>query len=203
MGSSLGATGLPLAPLSSLGHLLAPGPPGSIGPEGVPIPKAAQLAPADAPFPGSTVDGIKCQGSEQVLYHIHAHLTIYVDGKPRAVPYGIGIGPPIKVQPTAQGGFVVGGTCFAWLHTHARDGIVHIESPVPRVYTLGEFFDVWKQPLSRRQVGPAHGRVTALYDGKVYTGNPRGIPLLPHAQIQLEVGRPLVGQQTIARWYGL
>ena len=29
-----------------------------------------------------------------------------------------------------------------WLHTHAADGIVHIESPVDRTYTLGNFFDV-------------------------------------------------------------
>jgi hypothetical protein len=203
VGGALGASGLPLAPISSLGHVRAPGPPGPFGPEGVPIPKAPQLAPAAAPEFGSAVDGIKCQRSEQVLYHIHAHLTIYVDGTPRQIPYGVGIGPPREVQPTPQGGFVVGGSCFTWLHTHARDGIIHIESPVPRVYTLGEFFDVWKQPLTRQRVGPARGRVTALYDGKVFTGNPRDIPLLPHAQIQLEVGKPLVGQQTISTWNGL
>jgi hypothetical protein len=48
------------------------------------------------------------------------------------------------------------------------------------------------QQLNRNQVGPAHGRVTALFNGQVFTGSPRKIPLLAHAQIQLEVGRPLV-----------
>jgi hypothetical protein len=202
-GSAVGASGVPLAPISSLGRLAAPGPAGRIGPEGVPIPKAPPLAPAAAPELGTSVDGIKCQTREQVLYHIHAHLTVFVDGKQRLIPYGIGIGLPRVVQPTPLGGFVVAGSCFAWLHTHARDGIIHIESPVPRIYTLGEFFDIWQQPLTRTQVGPARGRVTALYDGKVYTGDPRSIPLLPHAQIQLEVGRPLVRQQTISVWNGL
>jgi hypothetical protein len=30
--------------------------------------------------------------------------------------------------------------------------------------------------------------VVALYDGKVYRGNPRDIPLTAHAQIQLDIG---------------
>jgi hypothetical protein len=58
--------------------------------------------------------------------------------------------------------FIAAGSCFAWLHTHSADGIIHTESPVTRTFTLGEFFDVWGQPLSSRQVGPAHRPVTAL-----------------------------------------
>ena len=149
------------------------------------------------------MDGIQCQRSEQVLFHIHARLTVYVDGKARQVPYGIGIAPPRQVQGTPQGAFVVGGSCFAWLHTHAADGIVHIESPVQRTFTLGNFFDIWKQPLMRDRVGPATGHVTALFDGKVWTGSPRAIPLEAHAQIQLEVGRPLVAPVEIRSWNGL
>jgi hypothetical protein len=34
--------------------------------------------------------------------------------------------------------------------------------------------------------------LTALLNGRVYRANPRDIPLTAHAQIQLEVGRPLV-----------
>jgi hypothetical protein len=90
-----------------------------------------------------------------------------------------------------------------WLHTHAGDGIIHIESPVQRTYTLGEFFDIWGQPLTRRRVGPARGAVTALFDGHVFTGNPRAVPLLSHSQIELEVGRPLVAPDEIAFPRGL
>ena len=191
-----------LAPLSTLGPLVAPRPLGPAGPEGPPIEPGSPLAPAAAPSPGETVDGIQCQPSEQVLFHIHARLTIYVKGQPKKVPYGIGIAHP-ETQETPAGPFVVAGTCFAWLHTHAADGIIHIESPVQRTYTLGNFFDIWKQPLGPTRVGPTKGRVVALVDGKVWKGNPRAIPLDAHTQIQLDVGRPLVGPTSISNWNGL
>jgi hypothetical protein len=175
----------------------------SLGPEGVPIPQAPSLARARFLTPGMQIDGIACQGSEQVLFHIHAHLTIFVRGAARQVPAGIGIAPPRQVAATPQGAFVTAGSCFMWLHTHSADGIIHTESPVDRTYTLGNFFDIWGQPLIRDQVGPAHGRVTALVNGRRFTGNPRAIPLLAHAQIQLEVGRPLVAPEAITFPNGL
>ena len=175
----------------------------SPGPEGPPIEKGPDLAPAGAPAPGRSTDGMRCQGSEQVLFHIHARLTIFVDGRSRKVPYGIGIAAPQRVAITPRGAFVVGGACFACLHTHAADGIVHIESPVKRTFTLGNFFDVWKQPLSGTRVGHAKGTVTAFVDGKAWHGSPRSIPLNAHARIQLEVGRPLVEPVHISNWYGL
>jgi hypothetical protein len=85
-----------------------------------------------------------------------------------------------------------------WLHTHSADGIIHTESPIKRTYTLGDFFDIWGQPLGRHRVGPARGVVTVVFDGKLFTGNPRQVPLLPHAQIQLEVGKPLIAPERIA-----
>ena len=98
---------------------------------------------------------------------------------------------------------MAGAPCFMWLHTHAADGIIHTESPVERTYTLGEFFDIWGQPLDRNQAGPVRGRVTALFNGHVFTGSPREIPLLAHAQIQLEVRRPLVVPERITFPQGL
>jgi hypothetical protein len=121
-------------------------------------------------------------------------------GSPRQVPAGIGI-PGAQAQNTAQCPFIVSGNCFYWLHTHAADGIIHIESPVHRVYTLGDFFDEWGLPLGPGQVGPARGHVTAIYNRRLYQGNPRDIPLTAHAQIQLEVGTPLVAPVSIT-WPG-
>jgi hypothetical protein len=130
------------------------------------------------------------------LFHIHAHLTVFVNGASRGIPYGVGI-PGAQLTATPAGPYVAAGSCFYWLHTHAADGIIHIESPVQRTYTLGNFFDVWGQKLTRTQVGPVSGAVTALYNGQVFQGNPREIPLTKHAQIQLEVGRPLVAPVAI------
>ena len=197
-----GTPRLKLTSLSTLGALKPAPAPGPLGPEGVPIPRAAPLTGTATKATGQRVDGIGCQGSEQVLFHIHAHLTIFVNGSPRQVPAGIGI-PGAHAQNTPQGPFIVSGKCFYWLHTHAADGIIHIESPVQRTYMLGDFFDEWGQPLGPDQVGPVKGHVTAIYNGQAYQGNPRDIPLTKHAQIQLEVGTPLVAPEKITWPSGL
>ena len=142
---------------SRLAEHPGPAPAGAVAP-GRPGPRACRSpAPLRWPAPataatGQHVDGISCQTTEQTVFHIHAHLTIFVNGPARQVPAGIGI-PGARAQNTAQGPFINSGTCFYWLHTHAADGIIHIESPGHRVYTLGDFFDEWGQPL-----GPAAGR---------------------------------------------
>jgi hypothetical protein len=196
-GRSASSTSLRLAPISSLPPLSTPPEPGQLGPEDVPVPAARPLARANAPAPGEKVDGISAAPLEQLAFHIHAHLTVFVDGAPRRIPYGVGIAPPLEVEPTVRGPFALGGTAFFWLHTHASDGIIHIESPIVRTYTLGNFFDIWNEPLGPEQVGPATGHVTAFFNGRHYLGNPRDIPLLAHAQIQLDVGRPLVAPESI------
>jgi hypothetical protein len=183
-------------PLTTLGTLTAAPAAGALGPENVPIPSAPMLAPTSAATTGQTIDGISCQTSEQTVFHIHTHLTIFVNGQQRQVPAAIGI-PGAVAQQTSAGPFVDSGTCFYWLHTHAADGIIHIESPVERTYTLGDFFDEWGQPLGPDQAGPAKGKVTAIVNGKVFKGNPRDVPLGSHENLQLDVGTPLVAPETI------
>jgi hypothetical protein len=191
-----GTPQLKLASLASLGTFRPAGTPRPAGPEGVPIPDAPPLAGITTTTSGQAIDGTQCQSNEQTLFHIHAHLAIFVNGSPRQVPAGIGI-PGAQAQNSAQGPFVSSGTCFYWLHTHAADGIIHIESPVQRTYTLGDFFDEWGQRLGPHQVGPATGRIAAIYNGQRYEGNPRDIPLNAHAQIQLEVGTPLIAPEPV------
>jgi hypothetical protein len=199
-GSSGG--GLSLAPLSTLGTLSPAPAAGPAGPEGVPVPAGPALASTATVATGQPVDGISCQTSEQTLFHIHAHLTVFVNGSARQIPAAVGI-PGAQATNTPNGPFIETGTCFYWLHTHAADGIIHIESPVQRTFTLGNFFNIWGQPLGPDQVGPAKGHVVAIYNGQVYQGNPRDIPLNAHAQIQLQVGTPLVQPEQITFPNGL
>ena len=126
---------------------------------------------------GHTIDGIQCLGVEQLRFHQHAHLAVFVDGEQRTVPESIGI--------------VSGGTCLYWMHSHTPDGVVHIESPEIRTFTLGNYFDIWGQPLGPNRVGPAKGTVTAYVNGTPYTGNPRDIQLGEHVTVQLDVGKPV------------
>lgn len=123
---------------------------------------------------GQTVDGVQCQAQEQLVYHIHAHLAIFDNGQPVAVPMNIGI--------------PASGACIYWLHTHDDTGVIHVESPTQRTYTLGELFDIWGQPLTASSVAGSSGTVIAYVDGQRYGGDPRQIPLQPHAVIQLDVG---------------
>jgi hypothetical protein len=161
---------------------------GQIGFENVPIEPGPPLAPNTTQT--GVVDGISCGATEQLAYHIHAHLMVFVDGQPRSLTGGIGI-PGSVVQPTTKGPAAFGGQCIYWLHTHAPDGVIHIESPTPRIYTLGDFFNEWHQPLTSDDVAGARGKVSAFVNGRPWTRSPRAIPLDPHAVIQLDVGTPL------------
>jgi hypothetical protein len=134
------------------------------------------------------VNGISCDTLEGTIVHIHMHLAIFVNGQEQPVPYGIGIGQPWQVSDSDEGPFVEDGSCFYWIHTHTGDGIVHIESPMRRRFTLGDFFAIWQMPLSANQVGPAQGTVTLYVNGQKSNANPADVPLLPHERIQLDVG---------------
>ncbi len=183
-------------------------PAGTPGPETVPVPSGPKLASLLNAATGQTVDGIQCQTNEQLVLHVHTHLTIFVNGQARVIPYGIGI-PGFQAQQAQGGPFVSTGSCFYWLHVHANDGIIHIESPsTSDSFTLGQFFNEWGIPLSKTQVGSATGDVTVFFTSpgqspKLYTGDPNDLPLGDHYQIQLDVGTPIVAPVQITNWGGL
>jgi hypothetical protein len=165
---------------------------GALGPEGIAIEPGTVLASASSAASGQTVDGIKCENTEQVAYHIHAHLAVFVNGQSRPIPLGIGV-----VTPQVSQGFAQASKCYYWLHTHVQDGVIHIESPTKAKYTLQNFFDEWHQPLSTSQVAGSKGPVTAYLNGTKVTGDPGSIQLTSHAIIQLDVGTPVVPPRTV------
>lgn len=180
--------GVTAAVMTRGGGNAAAGGTGKLGPEGMALETGKPLASTDAQASGQTVDGIKCDTSEQVAYHIHTHLAVYVNGALRPIPYGVGAVKP-TVQQTKQGPFASGTHCLYWLHTHVQDGVIHVESPTTKQYTLGQFFDIWRQPLAGSQVASAKGKVTAYVNGKAYHGDLRAIPLRSREDIQLDVGK--------------
>jgi hypothetical protein len=147
-------------------------------------------AAAEAPS-GPPVDGIRCDQMESSVFHIHAHVAIFARGKPVAIPADVG-------RP------VVGG-CLYWLHTHTADGLVHVESPVFRTFTLGQLFDVWGQPLSATNVAGtkvSKGQLRVYVDGNVRKGDPRAIELAQHTDIVVEAGPPYHAPTPFADWNG-
>lgn len=165
-------------------------------PEGVPLQKVPDLASPDSTVSGRPVDGITCRPTmlQSEKYHVHAHVAIYVDGVQERIPAGAGIVAPRTAEPAPGGVFMDNstGSCLYWLHVHANDGIIHVEAPRQEPFTLGQFFDIWGQPLGPDQVGPARGPVVAFFNGQRFGGNPRDIPLASQAVIQLDVGTPVV-----------
>ena len=169
---------------------------GPKGPEGVALQQVPDLASADTTASGPTVDGIGCSNEEQqpVKYHIHDLVTVFVQGTQERIPAGAGIPAPRLTERFPTGIFYDNrlNGCLYWLHTHTADGVLHIEAPYKATFTLGQFFAVWRQPLGPGRVGPARGTVVAFENGTRFAGDPRDIPLLPHAVIQLDVGTPVV-----------
>ena len=173
-----------------------------VGSEGVVVYNVPDLARAASTRPGQIVDGVGCQtqANETVKYHIHIHVALYVDGRMMRLPGGIGITQPPLVEKYPSGKFYDVGLydCLYWLHTHVADGIIHVEAPAKQSFTLGQFFDVWNQPLGPSRVGPARGAVTVYENGRSLAGNPRNTPLLPGGAIQIDVGTPAVGYRPVS-----
>jgi hypothetical protein len=82
---------------------------------------------------GRAVDGIEALDREMLKTHFHAHLALFYRGGQIAVPYGIGIVQPFQ----AERGFIGRGSAIYWVRTHDATGIIHVESPDERTYTLG------------------------------------------------------------------
>jgi hypothetical protein len=160
-----------------------------IGFEAVPLEQGPDLGSASTTQP-TAVDGIQCKPSEQLVYHIHSHLAVFDNGRIFALPGGIGI-PGSRNEQSRYGPVAVGGQCYFWLHTHAADGVIHIESPLRSIFTLGDFFDVWRQPLTADRIASLRGKVSAFVNGKPWRKSVRAIPLLHHADIQLQIGEPI------------
>lgn len=152
-------------------------------------------APARAQGLGALpIDGIKCEGMEGAVVHIHQHLQLFDKGRALEVPANIGI-------PT-------GMNCLYWLHTHTNDGLVHEESPVRKIFTLGQFFDIWGQELSWWAAGPvraAHGKKLIIQvNGKSFKGkDPRTIPLHNHDEIVIQSGPPYARVIKKIKWGNL
>ena len=171
-----------------------------IGPDGFPIETGPFLAASTTTRLGAIIRGIQCEPLAQLAYTTYAHLQVYVDGRSRALPGGIGMVDQ-NPQTTSRGLFYGTSVCMYWLHTRAADGLIEAQAPVPRHFTLGDLFAVWNQPLSSDRVARARGRVSATVNGRRWHGDPAAIPLTPHAAIQLAVGRPVPQPQPV-NWVG-
>jgi hypothetical protein len=125
--------------------------------------------------------GLNLLPNETLDRHDHAHLDIIVDGKPVALPAYIGI----------EGG--ANSTGISSLHTHDDSGVIHIESPAGKRFTLGQVFDEWNVFLSPTEIGSlkngTDGKTLTYYlNGKKLTTDPNNLELLKHEEIAVVYG---------------
>src|SRR5262245_2111519 len=134
---------------------------------------------------GQTVAGLSC-GLMDETYHVHTHLSIFLNGDMLRVPSDIGIVPATSTR----------AGCTYATHTHDATGKIHVEAPAPGRFTLGQFFEVWGQPLGYDNVAGLTGEPIVVYvsDGSTvtqYTGDLAEIDLTSHREITIQVGSPI------------
>jgi hypothetical protein len=153
---------------------------------------AATNRPPSAGIPNAA--GITCNQLEGTKTHYHAALQIIYQGNPVSIPNDIG-----RLT-----------TCFYWLHMHPESpGVIHVESPNNRTFTLGDFFKVWAvskktpEPLDATHVSSftltGDQKLVVYVDDQdaktgpqLYTGDPAKIDLKKHLVITLEITPPTV-----------
>jgi len=133
---------------------------------------------------GETIDGLECYPGidPPTTYHVHSHVSVFLDGQQIAVPGQIGIVP----QPA-------GGHCFYAIHTHDKSGKIHVEAAAPGMFTLGMLFEIWGQPLQGDNFAGITGKEVVVYltDAGVVskaTGEWKDIELSTHREVTVQIG---------------
>lgn len=131
------------------------------------------------------INGISCDAVMQNGYHIHVHLTIYINGKLVIIPQNIGIASD--------------GSCFYWMHTHTSNGIIHIEAPQKlHNLALDDFLTIWHDGFASLNFPAELTQSTGwkiFVNGKPFEGVVTSplyteVPLNSHNTVTMEYGTP-------------
>lgn len=123
------------------------------------------------------INDVQCLTNEN--YHIHTHLSIFLNGKALTIPKNIGLSK----------------SCALELHTHDEAGIIHVETSIYKKFNLGQFFSVWGKNLGGNSVADINSTEIKYYivdDGKLteFSGDPLSIELIAHRSINIIIGKP-------------
>lgn len=187
---ALSLAGIALAASAcSPGNTVSPGPGTAVQ---TPTTTSAPATPAPATgwelSPKGGGDRIKAAGlavltAEGAAEHFHAHLDVFVDGKPVTVPADIGFELDTTGHPTG----------ISALHTHDESGIIHIEAPaLGATYTLGQFLTEWGV-LNGTDTTPGSPHAgsdgwTVTINGTKHAGTVSDVVLNAHDEIVLSYG---------------
>jgi hypothetical protein len=119
--------------------------------------------------------GLPALEAEGTVLHTHEHLDIFIGREHVPVPAGVGINEAERF--------------IAPIHTHDPTGVLHVESDVVRVFTLGQFFDIWGVRLTASCLGgycvDDQHTLRVFVNGLDLPGDPRSIELESHQEIAI------------------
>jgi hypothetical protein len=130
------------------------------------------------------INGVSCDAGQNA-YHIHTHLTIYINGKRITIPQNIGIASD--------------GSCVYWMHTNTNDGIIHTAAPQKlHNLALDDFLTIWHIGFSNLNFPPELTQSTGwkiFVNGQPFKGTVTSpltteVPLASHDIVTLEYGSP-------------
>jgi len=176
-------------------------PPAEVRPAPTPTEGAVPWPLPTTPAELAEAAGFELQRREFLIFHVHAHLDVFVNGEPVGIPGGIGI---VTTDPGVQSGEVNGAPayggieqcdepCISPVHTHDASGIIHTESAERRLNLLGQFFTEWDVRLDEDCVGGycrPDANIAVYVDGEPYEGNPADIELRDLREIAIVIGTP-------------
>jgi hypothetical protein len=156
------------------------------------VPAGAEVGTVTTPPPWDPVykdleqriNAMGLPGLSETIFHIHAILHVYVNGKPETVPANIGLDTTDQV--------------FSSMHTHDTSGLVHMEADHTYPFTIGQFFAVWGIRFSNTQLGPykSHGNerlqvyVTPEGGSPQLINDPVDYVMQSHDDISVGYGKP-------------
>jgi hypothetical protein len=148
----------------------------------------------------ASASAVPCDGLEHTQVHYHAAIQILNQGQAVTIPTAVGR--------TSH--------CYYWLHMHTGEpGIIHVESPSAREFTLGDFFRVWaawsggperldSRHVSSLTLSEAEKLVVFIApDGgapRAFAGDPASIVLKEREVVTLEISPPAVSPPPQFEW---
>ena len=153
--------------------------------------------PAPWPRPDNPMAWVAAAGlpgftSEKLFFHVHAHLDVFVDGKPQPVSAGIGISEELGMAQSA-GKSKCDHPCISPLDTHDDTGVLHVENDSDRQINLGQLFTEWGVRFNPECVGSysAPDKAHKVYvGGQEFSGDASTIVLKNFEEIALVIGTP-------------
>jgi hypothetical protein len=118
--------------------------------------------------------GLSQLTEEGTVLHIHQHLDVWRNGEQVVLPAGIGI---------------YDNSFITEVHTHDESGIVHVESPTKKTFTLGQLFGQWGVKLTQHCLGSDCSGVSWWVNGVKQTGDPSALALAEHQVIVVSTGK--------------